>query len=183
MSEFVPRSEKHGRQQRGSDEAWEWLQALAIAVVLALIIRELVFSPFSVSGSSMMSTVHDKDKVVVNKLIYRISDIKVNDVVVFEAPEKKDYIKRVIGLPGDVVSAQNNVVRVNGKSIDEPYVDQGNRTEDFGPVKVPANHIYAMGDNRSNSKDSRELGPISMDKVIGRADVIFWPIKNYSFLW
>ncbi|SFS52013.1 signal peptidase I [Marininema halotolerans] len=183
MSEFVPRSVKHGRQQRGSDEAWEWLQALAIAVVFALIIRELVFSPFSVSGPSMMSTVHDHDKVIVNKLIYRIGDIKHDDVIVFEAPEKKDYIKRVIALPGEVVSAQNNVVRVNGKSIDEPYIDEGNRTEDFGPVKVPANHIFAMGDNRSNSKDSRVLGPISMDKVIGRADVIFWPTEHFAFLW
>ncbi|MFC4076412.1 signal peptidase I [Salinithrix halophila] len=183
MSEFTPRSARHGRQSRGNDEAWEWVQALAIAVVLALIIRYFVLSPFSVAGPSMLSTLHNGDKVIVNKMIYLIRDPEPGEVIVFHASEDKDYIKRVIALPGQTVSAQNNVVRVDGRSIEEPYIDERNRTADFGPVKVPKDHVFVLGDNRMNSSDSRELGPIPLDRLVGRADVIFWPMNDFSFLW
>ncbi|OYD06460.1 signal peptidase I [Paludifilum halophilum] len=183
MSEFTPRSARHGRKKRGDNEAWEWIQALAIAVVLALVIRYMVFSPFSVSGPSMLSTLHNGDLVIVNKMIYLFRDPEPGEVIVFHASKNKDYIKRVIAMPGDVVSAQNNIVRVNGESIDESYIDEGNRTADFGPVEVPENHVFVMGDNRMNSSDSREIGPISLDKVVGRADIIFWPPDDFSFLW
>jgi signal peptidase I len=184
MSEFIPRSARHGRRRRRDrNEAWEWVQALAIAIVLAMVIRYFVFEPFSVSGPSMLSTLHNGDLVIVNKLIYQFRAPEKGEVVVFRATPKKDYIKRVIALPGQVVSAQNNIVRVDGRSIDEPYVDEGNRTADFGPVEVPPGHIFVMGDNRMNSSDSREFGPVSMDRVVGRADVIFWPLSDFSFLW
>ncbi|MDA8352294.1 MAG: signal peptidase I [Firmicutes bacterium] len=186
MSEFTPRSAKHGRRRRrGNDEAWEWVQALAVAVVLALIIRYFIFSPFSVSGPSMMSTLHNNDLVIVNKVLYMFRDPKPGEVIVFHATEEKDYIKRVIALPGQTVSAYNNVVRVNGESIEEPYIDEGNRTADFGPVKVPEGHVFVMGDNRMNSSDSRnpEVGPVPIDHVVGRADVIFWPLKDFQVLW
>ncbi|PTX61269.1 signal peptidase I [Melghirimyces profundicolus] len=101
MSEFTPRSARHGRRRRrGNDEAWEWVQALAIAIVLALIIRYFIFSPFSVSGPSMLSTLHNGDLVIVNKVVYLFRDPKPGEVVVFHATEDKDYIKRVIAGPG-----------------------------------------------------------------------------------
>ncbi|PTM59080.1 signal peptidase I [Desmospora activa] len=182
MSEFIPRSTRHNRE---SNEAWEWVQALAIAVILALVIRTFIFSPFSVSGPSMLSTLHNGDLVIVNKVIYHFHDPKPGEVIVFHASENKDYIKRVIAMPGQTVSAQNNVVRVDGESIDEPYIDNGNRTADFGPVEVPPGHIFVMGDNRMNSSDSRDssLGTVPLDQVVGRADVIFWPLEDFSLLW
>lgn len=185
MSEFIPRSTRHGHSKRGNDETWEWVQALAIAVILALVIRYLVFSPFSVSGPSMLSTLHDGDLLIVNKVIYHFREPKPGEVVVFHATENKDYIKRVIALPGQTVSAQNNMVRVNGKSIEEPYIDEGNRTADFEPVTVPKGHVFVMGDNRMNSSDSRspELGPVPIDSIVGRADLVFWPANDFSFLW
>ncbi|QKG84637.1 signal peptidase I [Kroppenstedtia pulmonis] len=183
MSEFTPRSARYGRKKRGDNEAWEWVQALVIAVLLALVIRYMVFSPFSVAGPSMLSTLHNGDLVIVNKTIYRFRPPEPGEVIVFHASESKDYIKRVIAMPGDVVSAQNNIVRINGKSIDEPYIDEGNRTADFGPVEVPKGHVFVMGDNRMNSSDSREIGPVAMDQIVGRADLIFWPLEDFSFLW
>lgn len=183
MSEFSPRSVRHGKQKQGGNEVWDWLQALAIAMLLALIIRYFVFSPFSVAGPSMMSTLHDGDRVLVNKVIYYIRDPKPGEVVIFHAPTEKDYIKRIIGVPGQEVSAQNNYVRVDGEAIGEPYLDEGKRTADFGPVKVPEGYVFVMGDNRTNSSDSREIGPVPIEQVVGRADVIFWPIRDFSFLW
>ncbi|MDR6227293.1 signal peptidase I [Desmospora profundinema] len=185
MSEFISRSTRRNRHNRESNEAWEWVQALAIAVVLALVIRSFIFSPFSVSGPSMLSTLHNGDLVIVNKVIYLFRDPEPGEVIVFHAPENRDYIKRVIAMPGQTVSAQNNVVRVDGASIDEPYIDEGNRTADFGPVEVPEGHVFVMGDNRMNSSDSRDnsLGTVPLDQVVGRADVVFWPLEDFSLLW
>ncbi len=183
MNQLPPRSFRY--QQNKDKEAWEWIQAFIIAVILALLIRFFVFSPFNVSGPSMSSTLHDGDLVIVNKLITRIKAPERGDIIVFHATEDKDYIKRVIALPGETVSAQNNQVRINGESLDEPYIDAGNRTDDFSPVRVPEGHVFVMGDNRRDSTDSRSstLGPVPIDKIVGRADLVFWPLKDFRFLW
>ncbi|BCU82142.1 signal peptidase I [Polycladomyces abyssicola] len=179
MNQLPSRSARHKR--RGKNEAWEWLQALVIAVVLALIIRYFIFEPFNVSGPSMMNTLHDGDFVLVNKLVYQYRMPKRGEVIVFEAPGHKDYIKRVIAVENDYIEAQNNVVRVNGRSINEPYV--ATRTDDIKLQKVPKGYVFVMGDNRMNSSDSRELGPIPVDKIVGRADIVFWPLNDFRVLW
>ncbi len=183
MNQLPPRSFRY--KQNKDKEAWEWIQAFIIAVILALLIRFFVFSPFNVSGPSMSSTLQDGDLVIVNKLITRIKPPERGDIIVFHATEDKDYIKRVIALPGETISAQNNQVRINGESIDEPYIDPGNHTEDFSPVRVPEGHVFVMGDNRRDSTDSRSstLGPVPIDKIVGRADLVFWPLKDFRFLW
>lgn len=173
------------------NELWEWAKALIIAVLLAAIIRYFLFAPIIVDGLSMMPTLHDHDRMIVNKLSYKIGEPDRFDIVVFHAPEGKDYIKRVIGLPGDKVEYRNDTLYINGKAIDEPYLDEykkdvidGPLTEPFtlkeltGQETVPEGELFVMGDNRRYSKDSRHIGTVPMEKVLGNTSVIYWPLDE-----
>src|SRR5437763_449971 len=106
------------------NELWEWTKALLIAVALAAVIRYFLFAPIVVDGLSMMPTLHDQDRMIVNKLSYEIGTPHRFDIIVFHAPEGKDYIKRVIGLPGDRIEYKNDTLYVNGKAYKEPYLDE-----------------------------------------------------------
>ncbi|AYC29222.1 signal peptidase I [Paenisporosarcina cavernae] len=174
-------------------EFWEWAKALLIAFGLAFLIRYFLFTPIVVDGESMMPTLEDGDRMIVNKIGYNIGEPNRFDIIVFHAPEKKDYIKRVIGLPGDHIEYKNDQLYINGEAIDEPYLDpyksqisEGTLTEDFTLEeiiqmdKVPEGHIFVMGDNRRYSKDSRHIGVVSIDEVIGSTSVIFWPFDEIS---
>ncbi|MBM7715647.1 signal peptidase I [Siminovitchia sp. FSL H7-0308] len=169
------------------NEIWEWTKALLIAVGLAAIIRYFLFAPIVVDGFSMMPTLHNGDRMIVNKL----SKPDRFDIIVFHAPEQKDYIKRVIGLPGDTVEYVNDTLYVNGKPYKEPYLEvykkqnpEGPLTEDFtleeitGHKTVPEGELFVMGDNRRSSKDSRHIGTIPMEKVIGDTKFVYWPLKD-----
>lgn len=177
------------------NEIWEWAKALLIAVILAALIRYFLFAPIVVDGLSMMPTLHDQDRMIVNKMKYKISEPERFDIIVFHAPENKDYIKRVIGLPGDEIEYKNDTLYINGKPYDEPYLEEykselvdGPLTEPFtleevtGYKKVPENHLFVMGDNRRYSKDSRHIGVIPMDKVLGSATLIYWPLEDIRFV-
>jgi signal peptidase I len=128
------------------------------------------------------------DRVLVNKLSYKLHDVHRQDVVVFERPPKeldlsiKDLIKRVIGLPGDVVSFTDGKVLVNGEPLDEPYLAPGIRTEPKEPtgnsITVPPGQVLVLGDNRTNSTDGRFFGPIDQKLIVGRAFVIVWPFSR-----
>ncbi|KGT72828.1 signal peptidase I, partial [Bradyrhizobium japonicum] len=107
---------------RGKNEAWEWIKALAIAIALAFLIRTFLFAPFMVEGESMETTLHNQEKLVVNKAIYYLSEPKRGDIIVFHAEAKRDYIKRVIGVAGDTVEVKNDTLYINGKEVDEPYL-------------------------------------------------------------
>ncbi|MBD3109464.1 signal peptidase I [Bacillus sp. AGMB 02131] len=173
-------------------ELWEWIKALLIAVALAVIIRFFLIAPIVVDGYSMMPTLHDQDRMIVNKISYTFSDPERFDIVVFHAPEGKDYIKRIIGLPGDTVEYIDDVLYINGEPIDEPYLDEykeqvfdGPLTDSFtlldipdGQETVPEGYLFVMGDNRRNSKDSRHIGFVSMDKVVGKTSIVYWPISD-----
>lgn len=173
-------------------ELWEWIKALLIAVALAVIIRFFLIAPIVVDGYSMMPTLHDQDRMIVNKISYTFSDPERFDIVVFHAPEGKDYIKRIIGLPGDTVEYIDDVLYINGEAIDEPYLDEykeqvfdGPLTDSFtlldipnGQQTVPEGYLFVMGDNRRNSKDSRHIGFVSMDKVVGKTSIVYWPISD-----
>ncbi|WP_246940001.1 signal peptidase I [Bacillus pinisoli] len=180
---------------RQKSEVWEWMKALVIAVLLAAGIRYFLFAPIVVDGLSMMPTLHDQNRMVVSKLSYNIGEPKRFDIVVFHAPEQKDYIKRVIGLPGDHVEYKNDVLYINGEPIEEPYLD-GAKTElidapltyDFeleqlwGEKTVPEGHLFVMGDNRRFSKDSRDIGFVPMESVIGKTNVVYWPLSEIRFV-
>lgn len=188
MNESVSRSDS---AKVSKNELWEWTKALLIAVALAFIIRTFIFAPFLVDGPSMVPNLMDQERLIVNKLIYYIREPKRGEILVFHATPEKDYIKRVIGLPGETVELKDDKLYINGKETPEPslaeientYHEEGmNYTIDFGPVDVPPGHIFVLGDNRPNSEDSRELGPIPIDAVVGRAEFVFWPFSQLRFL-
>lgn len=165
----------------------EWAVVLVGAVLVALLLRATLFQAFWIPSASMETTLLISDRVLVNKVSYQLHDINRGDVVVFANPDfqpgdPKDLIKRVIGLPGDTVEAHENSIYINGKRLEEPYLDEGERTLDFDPIVVPEEHVFVMGDNRDESLDSRVFGPISTELVTGRAFVLFWPPNRISAL-
>lgn len=170
----------------------EWVAVIVGALVVALVVKTFLFQAFYIPSASMEPTLEKGDRVLVNKLSYELHDVNRGDVVVFELPEGevasdgiKDLIKRVIGLPGDTIESRDGVVYVNDRRLDEPYLPAGTRTGDAqngnNPAierqTVPDGTVFVMGDNRSNSHDSRyaDRGPIPIDSIVGRAFVLVWP--------
>ncbi len=172
-------------------ESREWLQAFLLAVVLFILIRTFLFAPFIVDGESMVPTLHSGERLIVTKAVYLWGKPKRGDIVVFHATQTRDYIKRVIGLPGETVEVRNDRLYINGKEVAEPYLEEYRRktheaglalTEDFGPQQVPEGAYFVLGDNRRNSQDSRMIGVISEEQIVGRADVVFWPLSSFRIL-
>jgi signal peptidase I len=179
------------KMSKQKNEWWEWTKALLIAVGLAFVIRYFLFTPIIVDGLSMMPTLQNGDRMLVNKIGYKLGEPERFDIVVFHAPENKDYIKRVIGLPGDRIEYKNDTLYINGKAYEEPYLKEykeqlqgGLLTEDFtlkdiiGQETVPEGHVFVMGDNRRFSKDSRHIGPVRIEEIIGEASIVYWPISE-----
>jgi signal peptidase I len=180
------------------------------AMLIAFLIKSFVAQAFFIPSGSMIPQLNVGDRVVVSKVAYRLHDPHRGDIVVFDAPnqvEAKDdealprkvvrgilesiglstpsteeYIKRVIGLPGEKVEGRDGRVYVNGRELVEPYLPQGPTTRDFEPVTLGDGQLWVMGDNRENSSDSRVFGPIAEATVVGRAFVKVWPIPDGSFL-
>ena len=182
-------------EKKTKNEAWEWIKALLIAFGLVAIIRVFLFTPIIVDGESMMPTLEDGDKMLVNKIGYTIGEPKRFDIVVFHAEEQKDYIKRVIGLPGDEIVYVEDVLYINGEPFEEPYLDSLKKatidlplTENFeledkiGATIVPEGHVFVLGDNRRKSKDSRSIGAVPIEEIIGNTKFVFWPMKNIGFV-
>ncbi len=184
-----PHPSKHA--QRSSSPlrgALEWVAILLGAVVVAFVIKTFLFQAFYIPSVSMEPTLKVKDRVIVNKLSYDFHDIHRGDIVVFKSPPGeenatvKDLIKRVIALPGETVEARDGHVLINGQTLNEPYLRDGVATAQMEPHKVPPGHVWVMGDNRPNSKDSRYFGAIPEDLVVGRAFIRVWPLPKLSLL-
>ncbi|KAB7672235.1 signal peptidase I [Bacillus sp. B1-b2] len=169
-------------------EIISWGKSIMIAAFVAIICRTFLFSPTTVHGESMSPTFHDMDKILLSK----VSGIQRFDMVVFQAPDAKEqYIKRVIGLPGDKIEMKDDVLYINGEVLTEPYLDNlkerngGHKlTGDFtlreltGEEVVPTNHVFVLGDNRLVSHDSRYFGFITMDSIIGEVKFRFYPLQH-----
>jgi len=175
---------RHRRQRSSTRNAIEWLVVIIGAVVVALLIKTFVVQAFRIPSDSMVPTLLDGDRVLVNKLSYDAHELHRGDVIVFERPEglpagpddPDDLIKRVIGLPGETIESRDGVVVVDGRELEEPYlVDEASTFNLDSPIEVPPDHVLVMGDNRTNSTDGRAFGPIPTDTVIGRAFMIMWP--------
>ena len=182
----------------------DWTEALLVAAVLALIIRTFVVQAFKIPSGSMEDTLLIGDHLLVNKFIYgpmipftdtrmfALRDPKQGDVIVFEYPEdpSKDFIKRIVGVPGDVVQGINKKVYVNGRLYQNAHEvhkendiipKEQNPRDTFGPVKVPEGAYFVMGDNRDRSYDSRFWGFVANDEIKGLAFIKYWSWDNDSF--
>lgn len=162
-----------------------------IALVIVLPIRLFIAQPFIVEGSSMVPNFHNADYIIVDQLSYHLGDPKRGDVITMKYPEKPSvfFIKRIIGLPGETVSIQGSVVTVidaNGVAtvLDETYLPEVTRTKDFGNMTVTlgSDQYFVMGDNRTESSDSRIWGPLPADNVVGRAFIRLFPFDAITFL-
>jgi signal peptidase I len=186
------RKKSYWRNQRGSLR--ENIEAILIAVVLALFIRTFVVQAFKIPSGSMLETLQIGDHILVNKFIFGtrvpFTDLSVlpvrvpgrGDIVVFKYPvdEKRDFIKRVIGLPGDTIVIKNKTVFINGEELVDEYVEHRDaniipgQRDNYGPVTVPDDSYFVMGDNRDGSFDSRFWGYVKKDEIVGKALIIYW---------
>src|SRR5437667_12111909 len=162
-----------------------WTRDLLIAIGLALVIIVFLYQPVKVEGTSMAPLLSDQERIFINKFVYRFEPIQRGDVVVFWYPldHSKSFIKRVVGLPGETVEIRRGAVYVDGKNIPEPYVPaQYEDLSDFGPVRVPKDSYFVMGDHRVSSNDSRVFGPVDSQFIYGRAVFAYWPFDHFGSL-
>jgi signal peptidase I len=177
----------------------EWVTVLVVALVIAITVRSLILQQFYISGPSMEATMFQDNRVLVNKLSYRLHDIHRGDVVVFDrvtvdgqVVQHDDLIKRVIALGGEKISIKDCKVFIDGKMLPEPYLNDYDlaqtviedrcRVPMMDEMIIPDDQLFVMGDNRPQSFDSRMFGPIEQNLVVGRAFVIIWPLSAAKFL-
>jgi signal peptidase I len=162
-----------------------WTRDLLIAIGLALVIIVFLYQPVKVEGTSMAPLLSDQERIFINKFVYRFEPIQRRDVVVFWYPldRSKSFIKRVIGLPGESVEIRQGIVYVNGHAISEPYVPpQYEDASDYGPIRVPKDSYFVMGDHRISSNDSRVFGSVPIEYIYGRAVFAYWPVDHFGSL-
>lgn len=179
----------------GMGAASEVLEVIALALLMFVAVR-FVVQNFVVDGASMRPMFAHGDLLIVNKLAYRTFDVSwlpwsdddqwqpfgdpaPGDVVVFHFSNNRDFIKRVVGVPGQTVEVRDGLLRVDGAVIDEPYVETPARYE-FGPQVVPAGMMFVLGDNRNNSFDSHSWGMLARDQIVGRAELRYWPLGEFG---
>ena len=182
----------------------DWAVTIVGAVAIVLLVKAFVVNPYRIPSSSMEPTLHCarpasgcearfSDRVLANRFIYHLRDPRRGEIVVFDTPDAArikcgaggTFVKRLIGLPGETVEVRlrrgEGYVFINGRQLSEPYIEPDRRpTESFGPVKVPANHYFMMGDNRSQSCDSREWGTVPRGNLIGEVFMTYWPPNRIS---
>jgi signal peptidase I len=204
------------KKQKKSLPFWLELPILVgVALIVAVVIKTFLFQAFFIPSGSMKETLQIDDRVLVNKIAYSFGDLKIGDVVVFDDPRagfeaptesvlqsavrnltesvglatpQSQFIKRVVGLPGDTVNLVDNQLFVNDVAIEEPYLAADAQPPSvcsgstYGPIVVPDEHVMVMGDNRCHSSDGRVFGPVPSEDIVGKAFVIIWPISRWSGL-
>jgi signal peptidase I len=160
-----------------------WMRDLALSVLIAVVLIVFIYQPVKVEGTSMMPALRDQERIFINKFNYRfgIGNIQRGDTVVFWFPGdiSKSYIKRVIGLPGDVVEIDRGVVFVNGKLLVEDYVPEEYRDyQSRAPQRISPDEFFVLGDHRSSSNDSRAWGTVPRQNIYGKAVFVYWPLDK-----
>jgi len=164
--------------RRAEQSGWKWLRELVIAVGISIFIIVFLYQPVKVEGTSMMPGLADQERIFINKFAYRVEAIERGDVVVFRYPgdPSKNYIKRIVGVPGDRVEIFRGEVYVNGRRLEEPYVPAQFRDErSMSEVTVPEDSYFVLGDHRNLSSDSRDFGVVEREAIFGKAVFAYWP--------
>jgi len=191
--EFFPSSLKRTRKS-----LVEWAIVIVGAIGLALLIKTFLFQAYYIPSPSMTPTLSEGDRILVNKLSYKLHSVNRGDLIVFDTPEaggNDDLIKRVIGLPGEFVDVEDGRIEIDGGLLLEPYLPLNtdinsfstpancvNRPNENSGCRIPDEHVFVMGDNRSNSRDSRFFGPVPVEDVEGRAFIRVWPASKIKRL-
>ena len=181
-------SAKAKKNSSRKKQGYEWLILVAASLAVALVVRGFLIQAFYIPSESMVPTLVKNDRVLVNKLSYKLHDVNRGDIVVFKAPEGaataqvKDLIKRVVGLPGETIEGRNGNIFIDGKPLDEPYLPPDVRSRDFPPEKIPPKKIYVLGDNRQDSRDSTFFHAVEESAIVGRAFVKIWPLNDLGLL-
>ena len=191
--EFFPSSLKRTRKS-----LVEWVIVIVGAIGLALLIKTFLFQAYYIPSPSMTPTLYEGDRILVNKLSYKLHSVNRGDLIVFDTPEaggNDDLIKRVIGLPGEFVVVEDGRIEIDGGLLLEPYLPLNtdinsfstpancvNRPNENSGCRIPDEHVFVMGDNRSNSRDSRFFGPVPVEDVEGRAFIRVWPASKIKRL-
>jgi signal peptidase I len=189
-SEYISRQERKKAEKEAGSTGGSFLSfmrelpALVItAVVIAFLLKWLVVQPFFIPSESMEPTLVPGDRVLVTKFLYKFIKPHRGDVIVFIAPRGNvDFIKRIIAVGGDTIEQKDGTVYVNGKEEKGDYTITPGDTFSFSSVKIAPGHVFVMGDNRTNSSDSRVIGPIPESSIIGKAFVLYWPLKRANLL-
>jgi len=162
-----------------------WFRDLFVSVAIAAVVIVFLYQPVKVEGTSMMPQLADQQRIFVNKFVYRFDEIQRGDVIVFRFPldPSKSYIKRVVGLPGDVVEIARGQLLVNAQPVEEPYVPVRYRDRSsYPPKEVMHGHYYVLGDHRNTSNDSRSWGPVERSYITGKAVFGYWPLERFGVL-
>lgn len=176
--------------KRAVGAVFDFLQGIVVVLAIMVMIYLFITSPQEINGASMEPNFHNGEYILTNKIEYKLKDPSRGDVVVFKSPRNKeiDYIKRVIGLPGDTVSLQNNALYVNNEKVEEPYLAAdvvifgGSYLREGEEIVVPEGMYFVVGDNRPHSSDSREFGPVPKEDFIGKAFLRYWPFSEFMVI-
>lgn len=169
----------------------DFVETVVIALAIFVVVYRFLFQPHQVKGNSMYDNFHDGEYLLTDKISYRFNSPKVGEVIVFKAPQNEsyDYIKRIIGLPGDRIKIKDGEVYVNDKlHIDSDYLTSqvytrsGSYWQESLELVVPVNSYFVLGDNRNHSSDSRDWGPVPMENIIGKAWIRYWPIDRFTVI-
>ncbi|HET7628895.1 MAG TPA: signal peptidase I [Bacillales bacterium] len=174
----------------------DWMKAVTLALTIVFLVQYFFFANYVVHGESMMPTIHDGNRLIVGKIDYEFEKPQRFDLIVFHFSKEEDFIKRIVGLPGETIAYKNDVLYVDGKPKKEPYlvpykdkletVSSGNLTKNFtlremtGRKTVPNDCVFVMGDNRRHSYDSRYFGFVKMSDIVGKVDVKYWPVDAFQ---
>jgi signal peptidase I len=198
-----PAADVQGKEEdETSSSRWivELVGVVVVAILVAVLLRTFVVATYSIPSGSMEPTLQIGDRIVVNKLSYHLHGVDRTNIVVFSTPPNEecagppvaDLVKRVIGLPGEIISLHDGNVYINGRLLPEPFLPPDIRNDTYpGPssdayalkhaYRIPAGDVYVMGDNRSNSCDSRYWGPIPESSIVGKVDLRIWPLSRIGF--
>lgn len=194
------KNKKEKEKKTLKQEIMSWITTLLAAVVIALLIRALLFEPIRVDGESMRDTLQNNEIVLVTKPEYLAGNYQRGDVIICRYPKRNSktsiqlggtlevdivkhtlFVKRLIALPGDTLQIVNGVVYVNGEQVDESGIDMHTKSAtNYGPIVLGENEYFVMGDNRGNSNDSRAVGPITEDMIVGHVRCIIWPLNKFG---